>query len=208
MVQKAQLNSSKTMAILSMVLAIVGFLTGLIFFVSIPLAIAALVLGIVALAKHKQGKGMSITGVVVAGVILLLAPFTLGAVIVAYGGITNRANESAILGNASSVQSVAEAFNADHGFYPALAATGANALALGSSTTMIPANVTVLPDKSAEVITSNSGTATIAYSCFPVCGGTTTTGGRITYWDPVSGSVEAIYLGVATSTSTFAYPAT
>jgi prepilin-type N-terminal cleavage/methylation domain-containing protein len=155
-------------------------------------------------SRNKE-RGFTIVELLI---VIVVIGILAGITIVAYSGITNRANQSKIVGNANSVQSVAEAFNADKGYYPGLAATGTDALALGSASTQVPTGVTIIPEVTGtSAITSASGTSTIAYSCFPACGGKTATGGRLTYWDPVAGTVKYIYLGNAASGSVFTYPA-
>lgn len=82
------------LAITSMVLGIVSIVIFFLWFVAIPLAITAIILGIVSLVKRYPGKGMSITGIVTGGV----GAFILGGLVllslVAYSGITERANEA------------------------------------------------------------------------------------------------------------------
>lgn len=154
--------------------------------------------------SRQQERGFTIVELLI---VIVVIGILAGITIVAYSGITNRANLSKIQGNANSVQSVAEAFNADKGYYPALAVTGTDALALGSTSTLVPAGVTIVKDASTSPITAYTGNV-VAYACFPACGGTTATGGRLTYWDPVANGVKYIYLGNATSGSSFAYPTT
>lgn len=65
---------SKGLAITSLVLGIVSLLFALAWFIAIPLAITAIVLGSVYLAKNKGvkgGKGMAITGIILSGLALL-----------------------------------------------------------------------------------------------------------------------------------------
>jgi type IV pilus assembly protein PilA len=157
------------------------------------------------LAKKNRQSGFTIVELLI---VIVVIGILAGITIVAYSGITNRANQSKIIGNATSVQSVAEAFNADKGYYPGLAATGTDALALGSASTQVPTGVTIIPEVTGtSAITSASGTSTIAYSCFPACGGKTATGGRLTYWDPVANGPAYTYLGNAKSGSALTYPA-
>jgi prepilin-type N-terminal cleavage/methylation domain-containing protein len=155
--------------------------------------------------SKQQERGFTIVELLI---VIVVIGILAGITIVAYSGITLRANQSKIQQNAASVQSVAEAFNADKGYYPALAATGTDALALGSTSTKVPTGVTVVPDALTSPITSTSGTATVAYACLTTCA--TSTGGRITYWDPVTNGGEKayVYVGSATSGSSWAYPAT
>lgn len=67
-------TGSKTLAVVSLVAGILAIVTGVIFFVSIIIAIAGLTTGIIALVKHKAGKRMAIAGVVTSGVAILALP--------------------------------------------------------------------------------------------------------------------------------------
>lgn len=133
---------------------------------------------------------------VVIVVIGILAAIT----IVSYTGITARANLSKAQGNANSVQSVIESMNADNGTYPKTATS----LMAGSQTTKVPSGVTLL-----------TGTATLATNKDPkevlvqICGATSpigtgnALGGRIQYWDSVTGAVSTniIYFGTGSATT-------
>lgn len=82
------------LAVTAMVLGIVSVLLSLAWFISVPLAITAVTLGIISLVKKYAGKGMSITGIATGGVTLVvILPFILISVI-AYQGISERANEA------------------------------------------------------------------------------------------------------------------
>ncbi|MDB5167195.1 MAG: hypothetical protein JWN26_340 [Candidatus Saccharibacteria bacterium] len=161
--------------------------------------------------SRQQERGFTIVELLIVIVVIAILA---GITIVAYSGITLTAQQSKIQQTAQNVQSVAEAFNADKGYYPALAASGTDALALGSTSTKIPTGITIVPDAATSPITSastpQSGAPTIAYACLTACtpaGGST--GGRITYWDPKVGAKAYVYVGAATATSpTWAYPAT
>ena len=93
-VQPVAGEGSKALAIWSLALSIMALLTLLLFFISGPLAITALVLGIIALAKRKPGKGLSIAGVVISGITLVLLPFALAIALVAYGGVSEKARQN------------------------------------------------------------------------------------------------------------------
>ena len=157
--------------------------------------------------SRQQERGFTIVELLIVIVVIAILA---GITIVAYAGITNRAQQSKIQGTAANVQSVTEAFNADNGFYPALAATGTNSLLAYNGSTKIPAGITIVPDAATSPITvtstPTSGSPTLAYACLTTC--TASTGGRITYWDPVAGAKAYIYVGAAAAASTFVYPAT
>lgn len=87
-------GGSKAMAIWSLALAILSFVVLLFFFIAGPLALAALVLGIIVLVKHKPGKGLGIAGIVVSTITLISIPFIIMLTLVAYTGISEKAKES------------------------------------------------------------------------------------------------------------------
>ncbi|TAL14740.1 prepilin-type N-terminal cleavage/methylation domain-containing protein [Patescibacteria group bacterium] len=160
--------------------------------------------------SRQQERGFTIVELLIVIVVIAILA---GITIVAYSGITARAQQSKIQQTAANVQGVAEAFNADKGYYPALAATGTDALALGSTSTKIPSGITIVkatgtpPADTAitSASTPSSGNPTLDYACLTTC--TASTGGRIGYWDPVAGSEQFIYVGAASASGTFVYPA-
>ena len=160
--------------------------------------------------KNNQKKsGFTIVELLVVIVVIgILAAIT----IVSYTGITAKASTAKNQANAQSTQNVAEAMNADNGFYPALAVGAAASYGLtgGSDTTRLPAGVTPVPDAATEVITATTakGDTTknnVSYSCLTTC--TSSTGGRIGYWDFSANSIKYIYVGSATAAGPWAYPA-
>lgn len=171
------------------------------------------------LGQQSRKRGFTIVELlIVIVVIAILAAIT----IVAYSGITARANAAKAQTNAESAQKVAEAYNADLGYYPVSAAN----LAAGSQSTQMPNGVSFVPGNptAATELTSLKAnpTTTLAYACYPgtgaagaaatVCPNTTsTTGGRISYYDPSSSSVKYVYLGSASASvaaSAYGYPTT
>jgi len=148
--------------------------------------------------SNKASRGFTIVELLVVIVVIgILAAIT----IVSYTGITQKANTTKALTNAQAAQTVAEVYAADNGYYPATAA----AFATGSATTKMPASVTVVPQSTA--LTTSNGDDTVTWACLTSC--TTTTGGRITYFDFSTGLVSTtiIYVGAATSGGTFVNPA-
>jgi prepilin-type N-terminal cleavage/methylation domain-containing protein len=151
---------------------------------------------------NRKDHGFTIVELLVVIVVIgILAAIT----IVSYTGITARANTSKNQANAQSIQSVVEAMNADNGFYPAkVNDTVLNyGIRDGSSTTKAPAGVTLIVDAATEVITATNNTTSISYACFSSC--TSSTGGRIGYWDYTNG-IKYVYVGAAVSTGPWAYP--
>jgi len=166
--------------------------------------------------SRQQERGFTIVELLIVIVVIAILA---GITIVAYAGITATAQQSKIAQTAQNVQSVAEAMNADNGYYPALANTGTTVcsttaaptttcLTLGSATTKIPTGITIVPDAATTPITAAStpstGAPTLAYACLTTC--TSSTGGRIAYWDPKAPGVKQIYLGKATSAGPWTYP--
>jgi len=138
-------------------------------------------------------------------VIAILAAIT----IVAYSGITARANSSKAQANAESAEKVAEAMNADNGYYPALASsTGCfvaaapttTCFALGSTSTKLPSGMSVIPSAATATITASNGATTVAYACLTTC--SSASGGYIAYWNFKTGAVNYVYVGSGSGTAT------
>jgi type IV pilus assembly protein PilA len=138
-------------------------------------------------------------------VIAILAAIT----IVAYSGITAHANSSRAQANAESAEKVAEAMNADNGYYPALAsATGCvlaaapttTCFALGSTTTKLPSGMSVIASAATTPITAANGLTTVAYACLTQC--TSAPGGYISYWNFKTSVVNYLYVGSGSGTTT------
>lgn len=142
----------------------------------------------------KKDNGFTIVELLVVIVVIgILAAIT----IVSYTGVTSRAKTAQAQSNAASAQSVAEAYNADLGYYPATAA----AFATGSVSTRLPSGMTVVPTTTA--LTTSNGQTTVTWECLTTC--TSTTGGRIKFFDFSTGAVSTtfIYVGAAAVGGTF-----
>lgn len=144
----------------------------------------------------KQSGFTIVELLIVIVVIGILAAIT----IVAYSGITARANGTKAQTNAANTQKVAEAMNADNGTYPATAAS----FATGSTSTKEPTGITVVPDAATPAVNSSNGLTTVAYACLTSC--TNPTGGRIAWYDFSSSTVKYVYVGSGSSSGTFVYP--
>jgi prepilin-type N-terminal cleavage/methylation domain-containing protein len=152
--------------------------------------------------NQKSSHGFTIVELLIVIVIIaVLAAIT----IVAYNGITARANTARALSNATSVKKVAEAFNAEAGRYPQTTTDLVNGFG-SSPATKLPAGITVVTGTSGangstfdsyDFTTAANGTTTVSYSCYLTC--VNSTGGRLRYWDYTTGthSTNVIYLGAA-----------
>lgn len=151
--------------------------------------------------KERQSGFTIVELLIVIVVIGILA----GITIVAYSGITNRANTTKAQSNATSVQSVAEAMNADIGYYPRLTSdfTGAYASSTVTRTAPLPAGISMFYTGGTGVNATPSGTNGLTTVWYEYCGAVAApaagaaTGGRIRYWDFTTGalSTNIIYVG-------------
>lgn len=152
------------------------------------------------LQNLKNQKGFTIVELLI---VIVVIGILAAIVIVAYNGVTQRANTSAAKGNAESVKKVAEVMNADTGNYPSGAAAGdvITSLNTGSTTSRIPNGVTIENvATNTNAITSTNGKTTIGYKA---SGGSTTapTGGCVAYYDYSAGGVRFVGVGAATVNS-------
>ena len=137
-------------------------------------------------------------------------------VIVAYSGITARANLQKSVTNATAMRDVAEAFNADNSKYPAVTGDFTS----GSTSTHLPTGITVKIGGNnatgpyagiAAAVAQTTLTNSISTPSFLLVGSATNpTGGVIIYWDPTLStpglSTNYVYYGAATASSSFLKP--
>lgn len=142
--------------------------------------------------RNKQREsGFTIVELLIVIVVIgILAAIT----IISYNGITQKANTTKAQTNAVAAQKVAEAFNADNGRYP-----GSIADFAAGTTAKLPTSITI----SGTAPTSGTGKTTVQYQY--VGTSAAATGGELIYFDFTTGSpsTNIIYVGNATSTSTF-----
>lgn len=150
---------------------------------------------------RKKESGFTIVELLI---VIVVIGILAGITIVAYSGITSRANTTKAQTNAASAQKVAEAYNADVGRYPGLTTD----FDTGSTSTQLPSSVDVVPSAASTPLNASNGATDVTWS-YVGSSATTATGGRITYWDFSTGAVstDVIYVGDATSSSTFVHPA-
>jgi len=144
--------------------------------------------------KSKQkSHGFTIVELLVVIVVIgILAAIT----IVSYAGITARANASKAVANAQSIQSVAEAINADNSQYPITTAEFGSL----ASTARIPSGITI------QTTPPTAANGTDHFQLFKLTANSNT-GGKIVYWDygtnAVSTTATSIYWGAGTSAGAF-----
>jgi prepilin-type N-terminal cleavage/methylation domain-containing protein len=143
----------------------------------------------------NQVSGFTIVELLIVIIIIgILATIT----IVAYQGVTARANTAKAQTNAVTVQKKAEAYNADiaggNGYYPPTA----TAFAGFSSTTLgaLPSTIAV----QVATPTSGNGTTNVKYiACASVANNVAATGYFITYYNFTTGSSTSVWGGTSTS---------
>src|ERR1044072_3993704 len=146
------------------------------------------------LKSMKKDRGFTIVELLIVIVVIAILA---AIVIVAYNGVQNKANTTKAQTNASAVQKVAEAYNADNSVYPGSVAN----ITTGASTVKLPAGVSVVSGAgTTSGLTSSNGKTSVSYQ-YKGSSATTATGGRIQFWDFSTGAVSTtkIYVGDATS---------
>ncbi|MEP7204905.1 MAG: DUF4190 domain-containing protein [Candidatus Saccharibacteria bacterium] len=105
------------LGIAGMVLGIVGILSFW-FGLGLVLGIVGIFLSVAGM-KRSIHQGMAIAGLVTSiCAIALSLPIILMITLIAYSGIQTRANDTELTTYATSIQKLAEAYNAEHGTYP------------------------------------------------------------------------------------------
>ncbi|MFZ1300963.1 MAG: DUF4190 domain-containing protein [Candidatus Microsaccharimonas sp.] len=166
-------------------LGIVGFI-----FAFIGLQLVGLILSILGFNKSKKAghkNTLAFAGIILnaIGIVtaLIVIPFFFLTTMVAYNGISERANTSAGKAAAAQVQKYSELYYADNGTYP----TAFSQLE----------NVSTTVQQSTVRITSKptSSSTVEFYSCGAV-------GNKIGYWDYETSAIAYTYSGTADETST------
>lgn len=91
-VAQPQAQGGNGMGVASMVLGIIALLSVWLWFVSIPLAVIALVLGIIA-RKNKAGRGMAIAGIITSAIAIVVSAIIVIIFLAFIGGASDAFEE-------------------------------------------------------------------------------------------------------------------
>ena len=139
--------------------------------------------------KMQSERGFTIVELLI---VIVVIGILAAIVIVAYTGVTKKANASAAKGNAESILKVVEGYNADKGAYAAWSVISVDT----SLTAKPPQNVTVNNTTLDGTVTGDKNGKHIYVQAKG------TTGACVAYWDDEKNSLGKMFAGDATALDT------
>lgn len=144
--------------------------------------------------KRKAEKGFTIVELLI---VIVVIGILAAIVIVAYIGVTNNARNARYNADAGSIQKVAEVYNTDEGEYPNTPAE----FAAGSTTTKLPAGISINATESTGTVASPPTTASLQDNADDgIYSVNYCTGGLIIFY-PAIGQTNAKSIAVGTTSS-------
>jgi alpha-tubulin suppressor-like RCC1 family protein len=151
--------------------------------------------------KYAPNKSSGFTLVELTVVILTLA-ILFAISTIAYDSLQASVSTTKTKANANQAKKIADIFNSENSAYP----NSTQQFYLGGVLAKLPLGVSIIADSASTKLNSTIGSNTMAYACMTSCSGGAISGGRLSYWDFASNSTKYIYVGSATSASSWDYP--
>ena len=122
--------------------------------------------------------------------------------VVAYDSLQASVSTTKTKANANQAKKIADIFNSENSAYP----NSTQQFYLGGVLAKLPLGASIIADSTSTPLNSVNGSNTMAYACATSCSSGSSTGGRLSYWDFSSNSTKYIYVGDATSASSWDLP--